>query len=122
MYGSVALGDSCNCVHLAWCCTGLWASFPRKAGTKLQPRNFIGMVIPLGAKVFFKPSDARERDQDHKFDPKSIPGIFAGYVMGTGMNWSRKYKVWAISDFARQNLGYDAESCLLYTSPSPRDA
>ena len=79
------------------------------AWLKLHKSEFPGMVIPLGAKVFFKPSDARERDQDHKFDPKSIPGIFAGYVMGTGMNWSRKYKVWAISDFAQQNLGYDAE-------------
>ena len=39
---------------------------------------FPGKAIPFGAKVYFKPSDARPKTYDGKFDPKGIPGIFAG--------------------------------------------
>ena len=81
----------------------------QSAWLKLHKEDFPGELIPLGTKVYFKPSTAREIEQDHKFDPDAIPGIFAGYMIGTGMNWSRKYKVWAMSDFATQNLAYDAE-------------
>ena len=54
---------------------------------------FSGKAIPFGAKVYFKPSDARPKTYDGKFDPKGIPGIFAGYIMGNGVRWSRKYSV-----------------------------
>ena len=57
-------------------------------------------AIPFGAKVFFKPTDTRDKTYDHKFDPKGIPGIFAGYVVTTGQSWSRKYRVWDMKEFA----------------------
>ena len=49
---------------------------------KMHKEHFSGPKIPLGAKVIFKPSDARDRAQKSKFDPKGIFGIFAGYVFG----------------------------------------
>ena len=59
--------------------------------------------------MYFKPSDARAREQQHKFDPMGIPGVFAGYSLGPGLHWSRKYRVWALCDWTKQNLAYDAE-------------
>ena len=56
-------------------------------------------------KVYFKPTDTREKTYAGKFDPKGIPGIFAGYVITTGQQWSRKYKVW---DIAHVNLSMNA--------------
>ena len=38
-----------------------------------------------------------------------IPGVFAGYSLGPGLHWSRKYRVWALCDWTKQNLAYDAE-------------
>ena len=60
------------------------------------------------AKVFFKPTDTRDKTYSHKFDPKGIPGVFAGYVVTTGQNWSRKYRVWDRKEFASVNLSMDA--------------
>ena len=76
---------------------------------KLHGEEFKGKMIPFGALVYFKPSDARAREQQHKFDPMGIPGIFAGYSLGPGLHWSRKYRVWALCDWTKQNLAYDAE-------------
>ena len=64
--------------------------------------------IPFGAKVFFQPTDTREKTYAGKFDPKGIPGVFAGYVITTGQQWSRKYKVWDMAEFAGVNLSMDA--------------
>ena len=75
---------------------------------KLHGEEFKGKMIPFGALVYFKPSDARAREQQHKFDPMGIPGIFAGYSLGPGLHWSRKYRVWALCDWTKQNLAYDA--------------
>ena len=36
---------------------------------KLHGEEFKGKMIPFGALVYFKPSDARAREQQHKFDP-----------------------------------------------------
>ena len=60
---------------------------------KLHGEEFKGKMIPFGALVYFKPSDARAREQQHKFDPMGIPGVFAGYSLGPGLHWSRKYRV-----------------------------
>ena len=49
------------------------------AWCKLHGAEFKGNKIPFGALVYFKPSGARANEQAHKFDPKGIPGIFAGY-------------------------------------------
>ena len=76
---------------------------------KLHGDEFKGKMIPFGALVYFKPSDARAREQQHKFDPMGIPGVFAGYSLGPGLHWSRKYRVWALCDWTKQNLAYDAE-------------
>ena len=76
---------------------------------KLHGEEFKGTMIPFGALVYFKPSDARAREQQHKFDPMGIPGVFAGYSLGPGLHWSRKYRVWALCDWTKQNLAYDAE-------------
>ena len=76
---------------------------------KLHGEEFKGKMIPFGAFVYFKPSDARAREQQHKFDPMGIPGVFAGYSLGPGLHWSRKYRVWALCDWTKQNLAYDAE-------------
>ena len=37
-----------------------------------------------------------------------IPGIFAGYVITTGQQWLRKYKVWDMVEFANVNLSMHA--------------
>ena len=78
-------------------------------GASFMGEEFKGKMIPFGALVYFKPSDARAREQQHKFDPMGIPGVFAGYSLGPGLHWSRKYRVWALCDWTKQNLAYDAE-------------
>ena len=75
---------------------------------KLHGEEFKGKMIPFGAIVYFKPSDARAREQQHKFDPMGIPGVFAGYSLWPGLHWSRKYRVWALCDWTKQNLAYDS--------------
>ena len=79
------------------------------AWMKMHKEKFKGPKIPLGAKVIFKPSDARERDQDSKCDPKGLYGIFAGYVIESGNKWSRRMLVWNLQDFAKVNLAFDCE-------------
>ena len=76
---------------------------------KLHGEEFKGKMIPFGALVYFKPSGSREREQQHKVDPMGIPGVFAGYSLGPGLHWSRKYRVWALCDWTKQSLAYDAE-------------
>ena len=79
------------------------------AWQKMHKAKFKGPMIPFGAKVTFKPSDARSRSQDTKFDPKGLVGVFAGYVIEAGNNWSRRMLVWNLQDFAKVNLAYDCE-------------
>ena len=79
------------------------------AWQKMHKAKFKGPMIPFGAKVTFKPSDARSRNQDTKFDPKGLVGVFAGYVVEAGNNWSRRMLVWNLQDFAKVNLAYDCE-------------
>lgn len=76
--------------------------------------KFNGLLIPFGAQVYFKPSKTHELGQSHKFDPKGVPGIFAGYEIrpgfGTGGERRPQYRVWAMEDFALQNLAFDAKT------------
>ena len=53
------------------------------AWKRMTGESFKGKAIPLGAKVFFKPTDTRDKTCGQKFDPKKISGIFAGYVITT---------------------------------------
>ena len=78
------------------------------AWKRMTGEDFKGKAIPFGAKVFFKPTDTREKTYAGKFDPKGIPGVFAGYVITTGQQWSRKYRVWDMAEFAGVNLSMDA--------------
>ena len=66
-------------------------------------------MIPFGAKVNFKPSDARKHEAPSKFSPRSIPGIFAGYEIDTGMKWSRKMRVWSMSVMSTIIPSFDLE-------------
>ena len=54
------------------------------AWKRMTGEDFKGKAIPFGAKVFFKTTDTREKTYAGKFDPKGIPGVFAGYVITTG--------------------------------------
>ena len=54
------------------------------AWCKLHGAEFKGKKIPFGALVYFNPSGARVNEQAHKFDPKGIPGVFAGYEIAPG--------------------------------------
>ena len=80
------------------------------AWKRMTGEDFKGKAIPFGAKVFFKTTDTRDKTYAGKFDPKGIPGIFAGYVITTGQRWSRKYKVWDMAEFAGVNLSSGCRS------------
>ena len=62
-----------------------------------------GENIPFGALVDFKPSEARGGKRE-KFEPRRETGIFAGYVLSTGMHWANKYRAWALTAFAGAEL------------------
>ena len=62
-----------------------------------------GEEIPFGALVGFKPSEARGEKRE-KFEPRGETGIFAGYVLSTGMHWANKYRAWALTAFAGAEL------------------
>lgn len=77
---------------------------------KLHGKEFHGEKIPFGAKVYFTPSSQGRALQKHNFDPKGIPGVFAGYEVKPGMSWSRQYRVWSLETFTSQSLAFDARS------------
>ena len=81
---------------------------------KLHGEEFKGKMIPFGALVYFKPSGSREREQQHKFDPMGIPGVFAGYSLGPGLHWSRK------SGFGLYAIGQNKAWHMMLRSPSQR--
>ena len=69
------------------------------AWMRLHGEEFKGEKIPFGALVDFKPSEARGGKRE-KFEPRGETGIFAGYVLSTGMHWANKYRAWALTAFA----------------------
>ena len=69
-----------------------WAKTHRKG-------EFTGPKIPFGARVLFKPSETRPGDVPGKWEPDSVEGVFAGYEMSPGYHWSKRFFVWAITDF-----------------------
>ena len=79
------------------------------AWEKMHKEAFKGKMIPFGAKVNFKPSEARKAESPSKFSPRSIPGVFAGYEISTGMKWSRKMLVWSMATMSTINLPFDLE-------------
>ena len=79
------------------------------AWEKLHKEAFKGKMIPFGAKVNFKPSEARKAESPSKFSPRSIPGVFAGYEISSAMKWSRKMLVWSMATMSTINLPFDLE-------------
>ena len=77
---------------------------------KMHKEAFKGKMIPFGAKVDFKPSEARKSEAPSKFSPRSIPGIFAGYEIDTGMKWGRKMRVWSMSVMSTIKPAFDLKS------------
>ena len=73
------------------------------AWLRLHGEEFKGEKIPFGALVDFKPSEARGEKRE-KFEPRGETGIFAGYVLSTGMHWANKYRAWALTAFAGAEL------------------
>ena len=61
--------------------------------------EFEGIKIPFGARVLFEPNASRPNDVPGKWEPDSIDGIFVGYEMAPGYTWSKRYIVWAVTDF-----------------------
>ena len=70
---------------------------------RLRGEEFKGEKIPFGALVDFKPSEAQGEKRE-KFEPRRETGIFAGYVLSTGMPWANKYRAWALTAFAGAEL------------------
>ena len=70
---------------------------------RLHGEEFKGEKIPFGALVDFKPSEARGEKRE-QIEPRGETGIFAGYVLSTGMHWANKCRAWALAAFAGAEL------------------
>ena len=70
--------------------------------------HFGGKSIPLGAYVHFKTSPTR--DDTHKFAPRSMRGVFAGFELWSGMRWSGKMLVWELDKFLDADLTMECKS------------
>ena len=79
------------------------------AWEKMHKEAFKGKMIPFGAKVHFKPSEARKAEAPSKFSPRGIAGVFAGYVLNSGMKWGRKMLVWSLEMMSTLSLAFDME-------------
>ena len=66
-----------------------------------------GALIPFGSLVHFKPNEAHGFKQT-KFEPRAIPGVFAGYSLKDGYRWDNHYYVWPLGTFRDLDLGVDA--------------
>ena len=76
---------------------------------KTHEAPFPGKLIPIGSKVIFKPSAAKQ-DSPSKMEPAAITGIFAGYELTPGCKWSGMYMVWSLEDFAEMDLSTKSSS------------
>ena len=70
----------------------------RSPWEKVRGEPFYGKLIPIGAKVFIKPSETKG-DSTSKMEPTSITGVFAGYELSSGCRWSGIYMVWSLVEF-----------------------
>ena len=68
----------------------------------VQGDHFGGKSIPLGAYVHVKPSPTR--DETHKFAPRSMKVVFAGYELNSGVRWSGEMLVWQFDKFLDADL------------------
>ena len=54
---------------------------------------FPGPLIPFGAEVLYKPSNPKDLGRLHKFEGRTLPGIFAGYSQSAGGKWNGDFLV-----------------------------
>ncbi|CAJ1370505.1 unnamed protein product [Effrenium voratum] len=78
------------------------------AWSRAKLKLFDGPLIPFGALVDFKLSAAR--DTTHKFAPRAMRGVFAGYSIGSGVEWRRKMLVWPLEAFICADLKNDCKT------------
>ena len=64
--------------------------------------EFPGKTFPFGCLVNFKPSPTR--DSTLKFGAKGHLGVFAGYSLTPGYQWSGDYLVWELTAFRGADL------------------
>ena len=60
--------------------------------------EFLGLLLPLGAKVMFRPPTPVLKTQ-HKFAPRTLPGVSLGWHMLMGGQWSGDSLVADLEDF-----------------------
>ena len=77
---------------------------------KVHGEPFYGKLIPIGAKVFIKPSETKG-DSTSKMEPTSITCVFAGYELSSGCRWSGIYMVWSLEEFI--DIDFSSKSSLL---------
>ena len=94
-YWSFALTSTCHLLNVE-------IVDGESAWYNLHGDHFSGESIPLGAYVHFKQSPTR--DDTHKFAPRSMRGVFAGYELESGMRWSGKMLVWELDKFLDADL------------------
>ena len=77
---------------------------------KVHGEPFYGKLVPIGAKVFIKPSETKG-DATSKMETASIAGIFAGYELSSGCRWSGIYMVWSLEEYV--DIDLSSKSSLL---------
>lgn len=88
------------------------------AWEKMHKEKFKGKMISFGAKVNFKPSEARKSEAPSKFIHRSTPGIFAGYEVTTGMKWGRKMLVWSMQVMSKIKPAFGLEKVPWVSRPT----
>merc|ERR1711978_184885 len=81
-------------------------------------KHFEGLQLPFGCAVRYLPNKTevqkREgktvwKDKQAKWDARSRLGVFAGYRMKSGYEWSKRYLVWDLDAFVDANLRADVD-------------
>ena len=75
------------------------------AWTLTHKKEFKGKLFAFGCGVWFKPSPTKYTPT--KWDGRAMFGIFAGYKINPGYNWSGEYYVWDLDQFLEVCLSSD---------------
>ena len=65
--------------------------------------DFPGVLYPFGAAVAYKPYPTPE-EKRYRYEPDSVDGIFLGYHLHCGGEWSKDYFVCTLADFAEDAI------------------
>ena len=71
---------------------------------KTHGSDFEGLRIPFGCEVVYRPAQTNKSGDLHKCGPTGRTGIFAGYQLGPGGEWSGGYLVWDLTEFEGVSL------------------